>query len=81
MRKLEREFTMIQRRGHRNLKQRFELLKTLGQGTYGKVKLAVETKTGRQVRNKLNAVASRHGACRSHDDLAISAEVDLGRVI
>ena len=50
MLKAESEFTMIQRRGHRNLKQRFELVKTLGQGTYGKVKLAIEKKTGRQVR-------------------------------
>lgn len=32
-----------------NLKNRFELLKTLGQGTYGKVKLAVEKATGKQV--------------------------------
>ena len=32
-----------------NLKNRFELLKTLGQGTYGKVKLAVEKANGKQV--------------------------------
>jgi len=50
MQKVESQFTMIQRRGHRNLNQRFEIVKTLGQGTYGKVKLAVEKKTGRQVR-------------------------------
>jgi len=36
--------------GHRhNLKNRFELKRTLGEGTYGKVKLAVERSTGRQV--------------------------------
>lgn len=29
-----------------NLKSRFELLKTLGEGTYGKVKLARERNTG-----------------------------------
>ncbi|WAR25016.1 NUAK1-like protein [Mya arenaria] len=36
--------------GHRhNLKNRFELKKTLGEGTYGKVKLAVEKTTGQQM--------------------------------
>jgi len=36
--------------GHKhNLKNRFELKKTLGKGTYGKVKLAVEGATGKQV--------------------------------
>ncbi|KAK7486731.1 hypothetical protein BaRGS_00022015 [Batillaria attramentaria] len=32
-----------------NLKNRFELSRTLGEGTYGKVKLAVEKSTGEQV--------------------------------
>lgn len=32
-----------------NLKNRFQLLKTLGEGTYGKVKLAVEKSCGEQV--------------------------------
>ena len=32
-----------------NLKNRFELHKTLGQGTYGKVKLAIEKTTGKKV--------------------------------
>lgn len=32
-----------------NLKNRFELGKTLGEGMYGKVKLAVEKATGEQV--------------------------------
>lgn len=32
-----------------NLKNRFELIKTLGEGTYGKVKLAVEVATGEKV--------------------------------
>lgn len=32
-----------------NLKNRFELGKTLGEGMYGKVKLAVERATGEQV--------------------------------
>jgi hypothetical protein len=36
--------------GHKhNLKNRFELKKTLGEGTYGKVKLAIERTTGEQV--------------------------------
>ena len=33
-----------------NLKHRFNVMKTLGQGTYGKVKLAVEKSTGIKVR-------------------------------
>lgn len=32
-----------------NLKNRFELIRTLGEGTYGKVKLALEKSTGEQV--------------------------------
>ena len=32
-----------------NLKNRFELIRTLGEGTYGKVKLACEKSTGEQV--------------------------------
>lgn len=32
-----------------NLKHRYELLETLGRGTYGKVKRAVERQTGREV--------------------------------
>ena len=36
--------------GHRhNLKNRLELIRTLGEGTYGKVKLAVERSTCEQV--------------------------------
>lgn len=36
--------------GHRhNLKNRFELKRSLGEGTYGKVKLAVERSSGQQV--------------------------------
>jgi len=39
-------------RRHRksNLRHRYDLLKTLGRGTYGKVKLAVDRKTGEKVR-------------------------------
>lgn len=38
--------------GHRhNLKHRFELKRTLGEGTYGKVKLAVERSSGQQVKS------------------------------
>ncbi|KAH3892651.1 hypothetical protein DPMN_016774 [Dreissena polymorpha] len=38
--------------GHRhNLKNRFELIRTLGEGTYGKVKLAVERSTCEQGSN------------------------------
>jgi hypothetical protein len=35
-----------------NLKSRFELLRTLGEGTYGKVKLAREKSTGELVSSK-----------------------------
>ncbi|GFR73681.1 hypothetical protein ElyMa_002143300 [Elysia marginata] len=44
-----------------NLKNRFQLLKTLGEGTYGKVKLAVEKSSGEQhglsTRKHIKAVA------------------------
>lgn len=33
-----------------NLKHRYELLETLGRGTYGKVKKAIERHSGREVR-------------------------------
>lgn len=39
----------MKRHRRHNLKDRFQILKTLGQGTYGKVKLAVEKSTGIQV--------------------------------
>ncbi|KAK2183203.1 hypothetical protein NP493_320g01048 [Ridgeia piscesae] len=68
MQKVESQFTMIQRRGHRNLNQRFEIVKTLGQGTYGKVKLAVEKKTGRQY------------AIKSIRKKKIATKQDLGRI-
>ena len=32
-----------------NLKHRFEIVKSLGCGTYGKVKLAIDKKTGQKV--------------------------------
>ena len=32
-----------------NLKHRFEIVKSLGSGTYGKVKLAIDKKTGQKV--------------------------------
>lgn len=34
-----------------NLKHRFEIVKALGSGTYGKVKLAIDKKTGQKVRS------------------------------
>ena len=39
----------MKRHRRHNLKERFEILKTLGQGTYGKVKLSVEKVSGVQV--------------------------------
>jgi len=33
-----------------NLKTRFEIVRSLGSGTYGKVKLALDKKTGQKVR-------------------------------
>lgn len=35
-----------------NLKHRYELLETLGRGTYGKVKKAIERHSGREVRHQ-----------------------------
>lgn len=34
-----------------NLRHRFEMLETIGEGTYGKVKLAIEKSTGEKVCN------------------------------
>lgn len=43
---------LMQPSKHRyNLKTRFEVVKSLGQGTYGRVKLAIDKKTGQKVRN------------------------------
>lgn len=39
-----------------NLKHRYELLETLGRGTYGKVKKAIERHSGREVRHLWHAV-------------------------
>lgn len=59
----------VVRHHHRhNLRQRFELIKTLGQGTYGKVKLAVERHTGRKV------------AIKSIRKTKIDNETDLRRI-
>ena len=38
-----------------NLKHRYELLETLGRGTYGKVKKAIERQSGREVRQFTNS--------------------------
>lgn len=43
----------IKRHRRHNLKERFEILRTLGQGTYGKVKLAVEKATGTKVKQDI----------------------------
>ncbi len=40
---------VVRHRHRHNLRNRFELVKTLGQGTYGKVKLAVEKSSGKRV--------------------------------
>lgn len=37
-----------------NLKSRFEIVRSLGSGTYGKVKLAIDKKTGLKVRQHNN---------------------------
>lgn len=41
---------LLQPTKHRyNLKTRFEIIRSLGAGTYGKVKLAIDKKTGHKV--------------------------------
>lgn len=41
---------LMQPSKHRyNLKSRFDVIKSLGSGTYGKVKLAMDRKTGQKV--------------------------------
>lgn len=58
---------VVQIRKH-NLRQRFTLIKTLGEGTYGKVKLAKDRNTGEEVAIKYIKKT------KIHDD------VDLGRI-
>lgn len=41
-----------------NLKHRYELLETLGRGTYGKVKKAIERHSGREVSHLRDALSS-----------------------
>lgn len=43
-------------RHHHKLKHRFKFEKTLGKGTYGKVKLATELETGKQVSCKYDNI-------------------------
>lgn len=38
-----------QHHGYNNVKSRYELIKTLGKGTYGKVKLAIDRTNGQKV--------------------------------
>ena len=40
-----------------NLKHRYELLETLGRGTYGKVKKAIERHSGREVSHLRGALS------------------------
>jgi len=41
---------LLQPSKHRyNLKSRFEVVRSLGSGTYGRVKLAIDKKTGQKV--------------------------------
>lgn len=43
----------VKRHQHKHsLKRRYEVLETLGKGTYGKVKKAVERRSGKTVRNR-----------------------------
>lgn len=61
--------------GHkRNLKTRFELKKTLGEGTYGKVKLAVERSTGEQFAIKYIRKSKIHD---EHDLNRIRREIKI----
>jgi len=45
--------------GYHHLKHRFEILQSLGSGTYGKVKLALDRKTGQKVSSTDKLLASR----------------------
>ncbi|CAH1783548.1 unnamed protein product [Owenia fusiformis] len=66
--------TVIRHHHKHNLKNRFELKKTLGQGTYGKVKLAVEKSSGREVAIK----SIRKTKIQSEQDLQrIRREIDI----
>lgn len=48
---VKRSSSGVKKHHHKhNLKHRYELLETLGRGTYGKVKKAIERHSGREVR-------------------------------
>lgn len=47
---IKRSSSGVKKHHHKhNLKHRYELLETLGRGTYGKVKKAIERHSGREV--------------------------------
>lgn len=71
--------------GHRhNLKNRFELKKTLGEGTYGKVKLAVSRTTGEQVAIKYikkSKIKDEHDLARIRREIKIMSSLRHPQVV
>lgn len=62
---LKKQQQGVKRHHHKhNLKHRYELQETLGKGTYGKVKRAVERFSGRVVRTAALGDAARHSGRR-----------------
>lgn len=67
-----------------NLRNRFELIKTLGEGMYGKVKLAVEKATGEQVAIKYikkNKVQDETDLCRLRREIRIMSSLSHPNII
>lgn len=61
-----RRNTGVKKHHHKhNLKHRYELLETLGRGTYGKVKKAIERHSGREVSHFREVVNMCYGAITS----------------
>ncbi|KAH3892563.1 NUAK family SNF1-like kinase 1 [Dreissena polymorpha] len=71
--------------GHRhNLKNRFELIRTLGEGTYGKVKLAVERSTCEQVAIKYirkSKIRDEHDLNRIRREIKIMSNIEHPNVV
>ncbi|XP_067932439.1 NUAK family SNF1-like kinase 1 [Watersipora subatra] len=67
-----------------NLKHRFEIIKSLGSGTYGKVKLAIDKKTGQKVAIKSIAkrkVANDENLTRIRREIEIMASLKHRHIV
>ncbi|UXI20366.1 hypothetical protein NH340_JMT06309 [Sarcoptes scabiei] len=79
----EATMDMKKRKTHR-LKQRFQVVKKLGQGTYGKVQLAINNETGQEVAIKTikkNKVSSQQDLVRIRREIQIMSSINHPNII